>query len=301
MSQQYTLEYASVEATIPRLMMEITTGYGCSVSCKFCPQKTFLLAYKSNIRKLSLKNFQRALANMPKDIGIIFSGFAEPFLNAECSKMILHAHETGHPVSLFTTGTGMTAEDLSAIQNIPFSELPHGGFVLHLADNERYAKINVNDDYIRLLEMIKESNIHNLLLRTMGSVHQAIRHIFPQDAVTKQTMNTRAGYLSKEGIQAEHSPISHKGQVICGRDEHVYNNVLLPNGDVVLCCQDFGLKHILGNIFKDPYEEIVPNPLAPYELCKTCHNAIALPQNFPSLQISKPRNLNDLIDISQIQ
>ena len=151
-----------------------------------------------------------------------------------------------------------------------------------------YAKIKVDDAYLRLLRAIKEANITNLLLRTMGSVHKAIRHIFPEDTVTKQTMNTRAGYLSKEGIQAGHPPVSHKGQVICGRDEHIYNNVLLPNGDVVLCCQDFGLKHILGNIFENPYEKIIPAPFAPYELCRSCHNAIELPQNFPKLQISKP-------------
>ena len=180
--------------------------------------------------------------------------------------------------------TGMTEEDVYSIQHIPFSEFPHGGFVLHLADNEGYAKIKVDNAYLGLLKTIKEANIHNILLRTMGSVHMSVRPIFSQDDVTKQTMNTRAGYLSKEGIQVEQSPISHKGQVTCGRDEYLYNNVLLPNGDIVLCCQDFGLKHILGNIFKDSYEEIIPSPFASYELCKRCHNAIQLPHNFPKLQ-----------------
>lgn len=228
---------------------------------------------------------------MPEHTIIIFSGFAEPFLNTECTKMILHAHKKGHPISLFTTGTGMTLEDVSAIKKIPFSEFPHGGFVLHLADNDGFAKIKVDDTYLRLLKAIKDANITNIMLRTMSSVHKAIRHIFPEDAVKKQIMNTRAGYLSEEGIQAEHPPISHKKKVICGRDEHIYNNVLLPNGDVVLCCQDFGLKHILGNIFKTPYEQIMPPLLASYELCKTCHNAIPLPQNFPTLKANNPSRI----------
>ena len=136
MPQQYTLRYNSLEISIPRLMMEITTSAGCSVSCKFCPQKTFLQAYKSEVRKLSLQDFQKALENVPDDTIIIFSGFAEPFLNTDCTKMILHAHEEGHQISLFTTGTGLTLEDVSAIRKIPFSGFPHGGFVLHLADDE---------------------------------------------------------------------------------------------------------------------------------------------------------------------
>ena len=35
------------------------------------------------------------------------------------------------------------------------------------------------------------------------------------------------------------------------------NNILLPDGTVVLCCMDYGLKHILGNILTDTFEEIM--------------------------------------------
>ena len=35
------------------------------------------------------------------------------------------------------------------------------------------------------------------------------------------------------------------------------NNILLPDGTVVLCCMDYGLKHILGNIFTNTFEEIM--------------------------------------------
>ena len=32
--------------------------------------------------------------------------------------------------------------------------------------------------------------------------------------------------------------------------------VLLPNGDVQLCCMDFGLKHKLGNLNVDTYLDL---------------------------------------------
>jgi len=287
MNEDHTLEYKRLKATVPTFMMEITTGIGCVVNCKYCPQSAFLKAYKNHKRKLSFEDFKTALSKMPNDIIIIFSGFAEPFLNEECTRMVLHASENGHPVSIFTTGTGMSVEDVHAIKHIPFSGFPHGGFVLHLADEEGYANIKVDDAYLRLLETIKEANIHNIFLRTMGTLHTEIRHIFPKSSVMKQKMNSRAGYLVKEGLVLDLCAKEHLEDVMCGRDDYIYNNVMLPNGDIALCCQDFGLKHILGNIFEEPYEKIIPSPLATYELCKSCHNAVALPKNFPAFHFEK--------------
>ena len=34
-------------------------------------------------------------------------------------------------------------------------------------------------------------------------------------------------------------------------------NVLLPDGTVVLCCNDFGMRHVLGNLLKNSYEDII--------------------------------------------
>lgn len=287
MTGNHSFEYKFLKIMIPRYMMEITTGIGCVVNCKFCPQKTFLKSYKGKKRKLSFEDFKIALDKMPKSTIIIFSGFAEPFLNADCTKMILHASRDGHPVSIFTTGTGMSVEDVEAIKGIPFSGFPHGGFVLHLADDEGYANIKVDDKYLKLLEAIKEANIHNLLLRTMGALHKDVGQIFSPESVMKQKMNSRAGYLTKEGVEVGCSSCVHDGDVMCGRDEYIYNNVMLPNGDVVLCCQDFGMKHILGNLLDESYEKISPDPLSCYELCKSCHYAIDLPMNFPKFQFKK--------------
>lgn len=272
-----------------RFMMEITTVIGCSVNCRFCPQKTLLKAYKSPKRRLCLEDFKEALNRMPNDVIIIFSGFAEPFLNADCAKMILFAHEKGHPISIFTTGMGMSLEDVASIKDIPFSKIPHGGFVLHLPDDEGFADMQITDAYLLLITALKEANIQNFRPISMGFVHKAIRHIFPQDLVRTLRMQSRAGNLNKEGVNANYYSCYHEADVTCGRDEYLFNNVLLPNGDVVLCCQDFGLKHILGNIFKDEYEKILPNPLSSYALCKSCYKARPLnfQETLPKFQLKK--------------
>ena len=47
------------------------------------------------------------------------------------------------------------------------------------------------------------------------------------------------------------------GGYYCNRALRMNHNVLLPNGDVVLCCMDFGMQHVLGNLKRQSYEEIL--------------------------------------------
>lgn len=42
---------------------------------------------------------------------------------------------------------------------------------------------------------------------------------------------------------------------LCGQE--LNRNVLLPDGTVLLCCMDYGMKHILGNLREQSYDEIM--------------------------------------------
>ena len=66
-----------------------------------------------------------------KGTRIDFSGMAEPWLNKDCTKMVLYAHEKGFPIAIYTTLVGMTDEDFDAIKDIPVEE-----FVLHIPDDK---------------------------------------------------------------------------------------------------------------------------------------------------------------------
>jgi hypothetical protein len=63
-----------------------------------------------------------------------------------------------------------------------------------------------------------------------------------------------------------------EGGGICSRSPDHRINVMLPNGDVVLCCNDYGLKHKLGNLLTTNYEDL--NRTEHYELCHTCEDWI---------------------------
>ena len=266
--------------------MEFTTSIdtqnGCVVDCVFCPQRTLQKSYKGE-RFMTLDNFKKAVDKLPQEVRVTFAGFTEPWLNKNCTDMVLYAHEKGHPISIFTTGIGMSIDDIERIKHIPFAGNPNGCFTLHLPDQERKAKHPITKRYIELIEHLGkiQHEIHNFTTMCMGAVHEDVKHVFSDAPV--YDMWSRAGNLVGEMImkpelleRKEEWKMANHGekQMTCGCLEKMYHNVMLPNGDVSLCCMDYGLKHILGNLYEQDYEEIVPQNNQCFELCRLCENAV---------------------------
>lgn len=265
--------------------LEITTNIapkGCVVDCAFCPQRTLEKAYTSDIRTLTLDNFKRVLDKIPTQVRVTFSGFTEPWLNRACTDMVLWAYYKGHEVAAFTTGIGMMPEDVERLRHVEFAGHPNGGFTLHLPDAERIAKHPITKNYIQVLEKFKEFHITNFYTMCMSpNIHPDITHIFNSAVVP--AFYDRAGNLSKEVAEKpEYSIIRSKIRTTayttapktCGCIEKLYHNVLLPNGDVSLCCMDYSLKYILGNLFTQEYNQVIPEPDTPFLLCQTCENGV---------------------------
>ena len=265
--------------------LEFTTSIppkGCVIDCAFCPQRTLLDVYDSD-KTMTLENFKKVIDKLPKEIRITFSGFTEPWLNKHTTDMLLYAYEQDHPISAFSTGIGMTLKDVERIKNIPFTQGPNGGFCLHLPDQERIAKHPITPRYIKVLEYFKsiQHEIQGFYVMCMGEVHDDVKHIFPTAHIPE--FWSRAGNLLGEAIikpelqkfQDRFKHMDHGAQeMTCGCVEDLYHNVVLPNGDVSLCCMDYGLKHIIGNIFEQDYDDIIPAPFTTFKLCQTCENGI---------------------------
>lgn len=266
-------------------VLEITTSVpkkGCVVDCIFCPQKTLISSYNGE-KTISLENFIKLIDKVPKEITITFAGFTEPWLNKECTDMLLYAHNKGHLISVFTTGIGMDINDVMMIKDIPYSSGPNCGFILHLPDKEGYSKHPITDKYIEVLETIKRvsGDIKNFYVVCMGTVHDKIKHIFPNAYV--QEMWSRAGNLQIEqtlkpelfNLKDKYKSIDNGDKLMtCNCAEKLYHNVLLPNGDISLCCMDYSLKYIIGNLYNEEYNDILPNPNTTFGLCRYCENGI---------------------------
>jgi len=163
-------------------------------------------------------------------MGIWFGCFTEPFINSDCTNMIESAISKGFKVRIFSTLVGMKAEDVERLSKMDIQE-----FTLHLPDNKNNTKIPVNT------QMYKD---------TLALVLQKLR--IDNFSVMNENFidNERAG--TTRTARGTHM----KGMYECFKLVHP-QFAMLPNCDVALCCNDFGLKHILGNLLTQSYDEIV--------------------------------------------
>lgn len=264
--------------------LEITTKIGCKVNCKFCPQNLLIKNYFSNSNDasqeeyLSLDNFKKIIDKVPKSIRIDFSGMCEPWLNPECTEMIKYASEKGHKIAIFTTLVGITIKDIEIIEKLNLDQI-----VIHIADKNSNSNIQVNDSYKQLLErLIHISNNCNKGISCHGELADELHSIITDDWSIDNNMIDRAGNLDIKGVQHQEK----RKRILCSLcGTKLNHNVLLPNGLVLLCCMDYGMKHILGNLLNEEYEDIMNNKIIKQvkdslnqidgtSLCHSCSNAI---------------------------
>lgn len=267
--------------------LEITTKIGCSCNCVYCPQEKLIKRYfgrpdsPNPDKMLSLDNFKICIDKLPKGTRIDFSGMAEPWLNLQCTDMVLYAHEKGFPIAIYTTLVGMKREDFDKIRQIPVEE-----FVLHIPDDKSNAHIGVSSEYIALLETVVSEKRDDGSPYVTGfschaGIHPDIVSKIPEDSKLITELHDRAGNVESEYVESK----CNKGTIVCiNCDNSIHHNVLLPDGTVLLCCMDYGMKHILGNLLTQSYEEIHESEEAKriirgmaddreQILCRTCVNA----------------------------
>ena len=58
----------------------------------------------------------------------------------------------------------------------------------------------------------------------------------------------------KESTDPTKNNVHKTGHIRCSKD--LRENVLLPNGDVVACCNDYGLEHSFGNLMEKDYQAL---------------------------------------------
>jgi radical SAM protein with 4Fe4S-binding SPASM domain len=200
----------------------------CPVECFYCPQNAFQSKYNGP-KQLSLDVFKATLKNIPVDIAIGFSGYSEPFANKDAVCMVEYAFEMGYHVLLFTTLTGLSLDDIVRLGKFDYDHV-----CLHLPDNLGHTHIPNNDLYASVL---------NQALRTFSvKAFSVMNRSF--------VVHDRAGSLWN--MNKPHI----RGPIYCRNLKTPYP-VMLPNGDVHLCCEDFSLEHKIGNFLEDTYGEIM--------------------------------------------
>ena len=227
--------------------IEITTKIGCKVACSYCPQHRIVESYsrRSNIKTMEFETFKKCLKKIPQNYYIVFSGFCEPFHNPNCRKMIQLASSDGYRVSVFTTLAGVQPEDVECLKEISFNT-----FWVHLPSSDNAERINVDDHYLSVLNRLIKSDIP-------ASFHIHGKEVHPRISLPSGVVANKEGIGARAGnIQVNnHSPLPRRqGKLNCMRQ--LQQNVLLPNGDVALCCMDYELKSVIGNLLHDSFESL---------------------------------------------
>lgn len=234
--------------------LEITTTVGCVNSCRVCPQKVLKKAYRerSACRVLPFETFKRCLHSVPADVLIEFCGMSEPFGNPECADMVLYAHERGFRVSMYTTAVGMRLDDVQKIGAVPFVT-----FKLHLPDIDGNFQLKTTEAYLAVLAEIRRTGISGLESMSLGRADDVVRKVLgdaPHHPQEMSRLKSRVGNVS-------HMPSLYKaGRILCLRSPRLRRWVLLPSGDVLLCCMDYGMKHVIGNLTRQTYPDIAASP-----------------------------------------
>ena len=206
---------------------------------------------------------------MPQDVRIDFSGMCEPFANKRCADMILYAAEKGHPLALYTTLQGATEEDYQKLKDLNYEVV-----TIHLPDADGRSIFKITDEYLDLLSKWRCNNYscHGRLdSRILPFINRGIGLI--------TFMHDRAGNVECR----PHSAIAHDRAMLCiTSGMYLNHNVLLPDGTVLMCCMDYGMTEVFGNLYEQTYEEVVNSEEAKRmrdkliegdSICRRCANA----------------------------
>ncbi|KAA3607621.1 MAG: hypothetical protein D8M57_10285 [Candidatus Scalindua sp. AMX11] len=229
--------------------IQITTQIGCRNSCDYCPQDLLIEANRKTDGSLimTFDTFKTCVKKIPLQVAIWFAGMCEPWSNPKCTKMLLYAHEQGHGIGVFTTLVGMSTADLDLLQLVPFQF-----FRIHLPSKSGIESIKISDNYLRCLGKVISNGIP-VTFHCHDQVVPEVVSILDQNGYRAElrSLYRRAGNISVSGrLKAG----KRRGAIACQRRSR--SNVLLPNGDVLLCSNDYGMKHTLGNLLETSYESL---------------------------------------------
>lgn len=243
--------------------LEITTQIGCPVACVYCPQDKLRKNYHGADRTMTVETLKKCLEKIPIAINkdklryprIEFSGFCEPFTNPNCSDLINLAFDKGfHDITLYTTMRGMKISDYEQIKHIPFAFVS-----IHLPDVDRMAKILVDENYFTLLGLIMDTfklgffAYGNIMPEVLEFIEKKEPNAFKGKYMWDTSIHSRAG-----NVDMVKPADRRNGHIKCSAVTNMEfnHNILLPNGDVVVCCMDFGLRHIVANLLTGKYNDI---------------------------------------------
>ena len=252
--------------------LEVTLTIGCAMMCEYCPQTLIRnVSSKRNIkRKMEFEDFKEFISNVPKTTEILWTGYSEPLAHEEFDKYVLYLNEKGYKQSISTTmfGRRSTENFMTKFNNF--------GFVtFHLPDDKNLMKLKVSDRYIATLEeAIRfqcKNNKENVYFLVFGiDFHPKIRKLIdklnsekiidPSKIEIRSHLHSRNETIDVSLINGVQKPKNEykffKNKKYYCSYKRLNQGVLLPDGDVNICCHDYSLDFSIGNLKKNKLDDL---------------------------------------------
>lgn len=258
----------------PRIAsMEFTLDIGCKLNCEWCPQDKLVAAYGSSKRSFTTELFRSMIEKLPEPVEIHFSGMSEPLLNPEWVFMTAISFLMKRRVKVFTTLWGANWSAIDYLCSSPLAEL-----VIHLPSSQAKERLKLTEEHYWRIKHVLETPVEaeGLVFNCDRSTPQELLDILDRDPACYRI--NRAGNLP--GGQE----LNHRGPIECARDgQGLCNNVVLPDGRVLLCCMDYSMQHVIGNLVTGTYDSLEEgrkeiraelNTETSTTLCRKCHLAV---------------------------
>ena len=271
-------KYISLKlSTKKQSTLEITGQIGCTMMCTYCPQTLIVSeAREKNIDKiLELENFEKILENVPINTKISWAGYTEPLLHSNFKDFVKLANKKGYVQTINTTMHGKLISQEFMSNTSVFESV---GF--HLPDNEGLMKLNVKESYLLNLEKairhqakvlgreqidIKiigkkpHINLEKLLNKLLSEdilnnsqIHSSLQISSRNDYVDQKNDGFSFFSYFKKNIEKE----SNSNPLYYCSYQRLNSNVLIPNGEVNICCNDYSLGFSLGNLLNEKLDEL---------------------------------------------
>jgi radical SAM protein with 4Fe4S-binding SPASM domain len=160
--------------------------------------------------------------------------------------MMRLAYQKGYQIVLYTTLVGFRQEDLIELKEIKFA-----GCTIHIPDGTNFTVAD-EEKWLESYRLFSGGIQYDNAIYHVGKLSPRLKREVLR--ICRPPVLTRANAVDPVVIK----PLPRrKGIIGCSISGDLFHqNVMMPNGDVYLCCMDWSLQHKLGNLFDQSYEEL---------------------------------------------
>jgi molybdenum cofactor biosynthesis enzyme MoaA len=244
--------------------IEITPSIGCAMMCNYCPQLLITTVSKKNNEKnkMDYNEFKLFTKNIPDNTVIHWTGYTEPLLHKDFDKFVMFLHENNFDQLISTT---MHGYDKSQNFMSSFNNFISVNF--HLPDNKNLMKIKVSDSYLEKLEKAilfqAQKNKKNITFQVIGEdfefrVKKLLNKLVEKDIILKKNVliendiASRSDAINVDDLNFVHKTSikksNQKNKLFYCSDRRLNQAVMLPDGNLNICCMDYSLSGIIGSI-----------------------------------------------------